>query len=78
MAADSFELLIVDDEVANLDSLKKIFEREGARVDTAPSGQKALEKMERARFDVILTDLMMPGMSGIELVQALKARNAQA
>ncbi len=66
-------VLIVDDEKSNLDSLGRIFEREGWRVAVAESGAEALEVMRRERVSVVVTDLMMPGMSGEELLRAVKA-----
>jgi two-component system response regulator HydG len=66
-------VLIVDDERSNLESLGKIFEREGWRVALAESGAAALEALRRDRVSVVVTDLMMPGMSGEELLRAVKA-----
>jgi two-component system response regulator HydG len=66
-------VLIVDDERPNLESLGKIFEREGWRVAQASSGAEALEVARRERPSVVVTDLMMPGMSGESLLRALKA-----
>jgi two-component system response regulator HydG len=65
-------VLIVDDESSNLESLGKIFEREGWRVALARSGAAALEALRRERASVVVTDLMMPGMSGEELLRAVK------
>jgi len=65
-------VLIVDDEKPNLDSLAKIFAREGWRVALADSGAAALEALRRERVSVVVTDLMMPGMSGEELLRAVK------
>ena len=66
-------VLIVDDERPNLESLGKIFEREGWRVAQASSGAEALEVARRELPSVVVTDLMMPGMSGESLLRALKA-----
>jgi len=66
-------ILIVDDERSNLDSLQKIFAREGWKVATAESGPQALEVLRRERVSVVVTDLMMPGMSGEELLRAARA-----
>ena len=66
-------VLIVDDERPNLESLERIFAREGWRVTLAASGQEALEAVRRDRPDVVVTDLMMPGMGGGELLRAVKA-----
>ncbi len=72
MPSDNISLLVVDDEAPNVESLRKIFEREGFDVSTAMSGQKALEVCRTREVDVVLSDLMMPGMNGIELVKALQ------
>ena len=65
-------LLVVDDDRSNLDSLKQIFEREKLEVLTAADGREALDTLRRRRIAVMLTDLMMPGMTGIELMRAAK------
>jgi two-component system, NtrC family, response regulator HydG len=65
-------VLIVDDESPNLESLGKIFGREGWRVALAASGAAALDVLRREPPAVVVTDLMMPGMSGEELLRAVK------
>ncbi len=65
-------LLIVDDDRANLESLARIFERERVRVLTAPEGKAALDILRKERIAVCLTDLMMPAMSGLDLLRAAK------
>ncbi|HEU4385881.1 MAG TPA: sigma-54 dependent transcriptional regulator [Anaeromyxobacteraceae bacterium] len=65
-------ILVVDDERSNLESLERIFAREGFRVATAGSGTEALEQLRRERVSVLVTDLMMPGMSGEELLRAAR------
>jgi DNA-binding NtrC family response regulator len=65
-------VLVVDDEASNLASLEKIFQREGMRVFTADGAKAALELVRRHRVQVVLTDLMMPGTSGAELLRAMK------
>ena len=71
-AGAEFTVLVVDDEASNLASLEKIFQREGLRVFTADGAKAALEVVRRHRVQVVLTDLMMPGTSGAELLRALK------
>jgi len=67
-------ILVVEDEEAVAEGLRLLLEQEYA-VEVASSGQQALERMlAGAHFDAVLCDLMMPGMSGIELFAALKAR----
>ncbi|HMJ12258.1 MAG TPA: sigma-54 dependent transcriptional regulator [Polyangiaceae bacterium] len=65
-------VLVVDDEAGNLTSLNKIFQREGMRVFSAESAKQALELARRHHIHVVLTDLMMPGTNGVELLRALK------
>ena len=71
-STEQITLLIVDDEESNLRSLSKIFQKEGYRVLGASAGQEALEVCRKHRVHVVLSDLMMPGMSGIDLTKALR------
>jgi two-component system response regulator HydG len=64
-------ILIVEDERSNLLSLERIFQREGFRTLLAEDGRQALELCRKHRVDVVLTDLMLPGMSGIDVIKAL-------
>ena len=66
-------LLIVDDELGHLESLKRVFDRENATVFTAPSAEQALEVVRKEQVQLILSDLMMPGMSGQDLLKAARA-----
>jgi two-component system response regulator HydG len=65
-------LLVVDDEASNLESLERIFAREGLAVITAPDGKEGLEVLRKRKVDVLLTDLMMPGISGLDLLKAAR------
>jgi two-component system, NtrC family, response regulator HydG len=65
-------VLVVDDERSIVESLAKIFEREGLMVLTAHDGASGLELLRRHRVGVLLTDLMMPGMSGMDLLKAAR------
>ena len=69
---DAPTVLVVDDEPANLASIEKIFQRDGMRVLTADGAKAALELCRTHRVQVVLTDLMMPGVSGLELLKAIK------
>jgi CheY-like chemotaxis protein len=66
-------VLLVDDEHAILDALSGILEDEGFRVVTAGNGREALARMEEARPDVALVDVMMPVMDGRELLREMQA-----
>ena len=71
-AETSITVLVVDDERSNVESLEKIFTREGMRVLTAFDAKRALEQIRTHKVDVVLTDLMMPGTTGLELLRAIK------
>jgi two-component system response regulator HydG len=66
-------VLVVDDDAANLDSVVRIFQKEGLRVLAAESGERALELVRQEPVAVVVTDLMMPGMSGTDLLKAVHA-----
>ena len=65
-------ILIVDDEATLCESLKRVFEREGYEVVTAPDAEAALTRFEGGAYDLILSDILLPGMDGIEFLQAVK------
>lgn len=67
-------ILAVDDQLYFRVFLEDLLRQEGYEVVTAESGTQALERFDAERFDLVLTDLVMPGMDGGELVQALKER----
>jgi len=71
-AGEEITVLVVDDEASNLASLQKIFERERMRVLVADGAKTALDLVRKHRVQVVLTDLMMPGTSGLELLKAVK------
>jgi two-component system response regulator HydG len=66
-------ILVVDDEPGIVEPLAKIFEKESLRVLTAQSGAGALEILRREPVSVLLTDLVMPGMSGLDLLKASRS-----
>jgi DNA-binding NtrC family response regulator len=68
-------ILIVDDEENVLVLFKRVLAKEGYKVECASSGYEALEKLEDDTFDLVLTDLKMDGMDGIDLVRKSKALN---
>jgi two-component system response regulator HydG len=69
---DAVTVLVVDDEPSNIESLEKIFLRDGMRVLSAPDARQALEVVRTHRVNVLLTDLMMPGTTGLELLRAVR------
>ena len=69
---DAVTVLVVDDERSNIESIEKIFLREGMRVLSASDAKRALELVRSHRVHVVLSDLMMPGTTGLELLRAIK------
>ncbi len=67
------DVLIVDDAPANLDLLRNILEPSGCHIFFATSGEMALEVASKARPDIILMDVMMPGIDGFETCRRLKS-----
>ena len=61
--------LVVDDEQIVQESVRRIFEEKGFKVDTASRVDHALDLMKKTTYDLILTDLMMPDQDGMELVR---------
>ena len=70
-------LLVVDDERGIVIALKGLFTKEGYEVETSESGEDALEKVKAGRFHVIITDLSMKGMSGLDLLRKVRDLDPQ-
>jgi DNA-binding NtrC family response regulator len=67
-------ILIVEDDSSYRRALAKTFAKAGYAVTVAPDGQEALQLLEKGSFDLVLTDLKMPGKSGLDLLRALRNR----
>ncbi|HYL79529.1 MAG TPA: response regulator, partial [Candidatus Acidoferrum sp.] len=65
------QVLVVDDEASQREILRTILSSEDYRVETAGSVAEAIQKSEQKRFDLVLTDLRMPGADGLSLVGRL-------
>jgi DNA-binding response OmpR family regulator len=72
MSEYSGNLLVVDDNEMNRDMLSRRLSRRGHTVETATDGQQALDMISKQSFDVILLDIMMPGISGIEVLKVIR------
>jgi len=66
-------ILIVDDHIENRDLLRQRLDREGFGTAVAANGLDALQMLEEQRIDLVLLDVLMPGMDGIEVLQRIKA-----
>ena len=71
----SLRILIVEDERDVLDMLQEVLARAGHRVIAAPDGKAGLACFQRQPFDIVLTDLNMPGISGFDLATGIKKIN---
>src|SRR5256712_11936080 len=71
--SDPATLLIADDDPGLRESLERTLTREGFRIILASDGNAALERLQAGGVALVLPDLKMPGLSGIELLRAVKA-----
>jgi two-component system response regulator PilR (NtrC family) len=73
----SIKILVVDDELSMREFLSILFEREGYSVAVAGSAEQALRLMDDSLFDLVLSDVSMPGLTGIELLARIKERSPE-
>jgi len=71
--SDTFRVLVVDDEPAQRELVGGFLRKQGFEVAEAPDGRTALERFRKEPFDLLLTDQRMPGLSGLELLEAARA-----
>ena len=69
---DPVSILVVDDDATIRKTLSAYLEDKGARVVTASNGQEGIEKLEQNSFDLMLLDLCMPGMTGIDVIELVR------
>ena len=69
------KLLVVDDERDIIDTLAYALEREGFDVMTAGTGEDALDRARGAQFDVVILDVMLPGVSGLDVCRTLRSES---
>jgi len=70
------KILVVDDERAVRESLRRALALEGYEVDLAENGEEALERLGRAEPDAVILDVLMPGMDGLEVSRRLRKRGS--
>jgi DNA-binding NtrC family response regulator len=75
--AQQIDLLFVEDDPDFRETLVRRFRRRGFHAEAAESGEDALGLVQRRQFDVAVVDMMLPGMSGLELMKKLKAAQAE-
>jgi DNA-binding NtrC family response regulator len=74
--AEDVQLLLVDDEESLLDSLSTVLKRRRMQVTTAVSGEEALRRLQEKLIDVVVLDIKMPGMDGLEALQRIKKEHS--
>jgi CheY-like chemotaxis protein len=77
MTASDISILCVDDEDLPRTLRKLILQKQGYQVTAVASGAEALEALDQTSIDLVLTDQMMPGMTGTELTKLVKARRPE-
>ncbi len=70
-------ILLVDDDQEFRKAMKKMFERSGYSVTLAADGQEALNILSKDTFDLIISDLRMPNLNGMQLMEELKKKNVK-
>jgi DNA-binding NtrC family response regulator len=77
MKQDNASILVVDDDPGLLQGLREILEAEGYDVTTAPDGEQGVLLIKEQAFDLVLSDLALPGLDGIELLKFLRREQPQ-
>ena len=68
------QVLVIDDDAVVGRSFNRVLSEKGYEVSTALSGEEAMQTLENTNFDVVFTDIKMPGMDGLEVTEKIKAR----
>lgn len=71
-------VLVVDDDLMILDMLREMVQGQDYSVTTAASGELALEQVDKKHFDLIFLDLKLPGIQGVDLLEAIKKKDKDA
>ncbi len=74
MSTNTYKILLADDNPINLDLTTRLLKKKGHEVTTAENGQEAVDLFLKGSFDVILMDLEMPIISGIEAARQIRAK----
>ncbi len=72
--SNKLQVLVIDDDAVVGRSFDRVLSEKGYEVSTALSGEEALDTIENTKFDVVFTDIKMPGMDGLEVAERIKAR----
>ena len=74
MSTNKLQVLVIDDDAVVGRSFDRVLSEKGYEVSTALSGEEAMETINETNFDVVFTDIKMPGMDGLEVTERIKAR----
>jgi FixJ family two-component response regulator len=72
MAEERIIILVIDDETIIHESCARILREQGYEVDSAMNGQEALQKLQERRYNLVLSDIKMPGMDGVQTLELMK------
>ena len=67
-----YHILVIDDEMAILNVIQTALSKAGFKVDIALDGQKGIQKFNEGQFDMVITDIRMPGMDGRDIVKHIR------
>ena len=70
-----YHILVIDDENAILNVVQAALSRVGFKVDIALDGQKGIQKFDSGQFDLVITDILMPGLDGRKVVEHIRNSN---
>ena len=73
---ENYQILVVDDEKVIRGFLRDFLFDQGYETDLATDGKEALDKMKRLNYDLVITDIKMPNVDGIELLKKVKRKNS--
>jgi len=77
MSTDTKRILVVDDEEMILDLLEETFRKRGYGVETAVNGREALKNIKEEKYDLLVTDLRLPDISGMEILSRVKGKHPE-
>lgn len=75
MSSEKMRILVVDDEPAIRNSYKTVLDKDGFVCRLASSGEEAIAAVDSEAFDIVMTDIRMPGLSGVDVMRHVKARS---
>lgn len=71
------QILLIDDEPGSCNALTLLLERSGYQVTSSASGEEALGQLQKNRFELVISDLLLPGISGIDILKQIKEDSPQ-